>query len=299
MTSIDTSLPDTDALKQVCAARGLNSAGAYLLHHRSNAVFLLPKENLIARLAPDTRLRRRRADTTITVTRWLTSQSPVVALPPADFDQPVRAAGAVATFWPYADTATTPTTHDLAAAVKQLHHLPHPPFDLPHFQPLERLQEALAIDRDRPDPVLTPHAHAWLAARTTQTLNAFAATEFPLGKGLIHGDAHGENMVCYQGKWVLIDWDHCCFGPRELDLGMGIPDHFHDPETQRTEFCTTYGYDPTRWPGWRLLRDLIELHALSSYIRLAASKPAAATELPRRITSLQTGDTTTVWRTVS
>ncbi|MFG1797788.1 phosphotransferase family protein [Nocardia sp. NPDC049149] len=95
------------------------------------------------------------------------------------------------------------------------------------------------------------------------------AMRFPLGYGVIHADAHSENAVQTDSGFVLIDWDGCCIGPRELDLISGLSDHFHAPESDRRQFLDTYGYDLLAWPEWPLLRDIAELHSIGAYIRLA------------------------------
>ncbi|GDY31930.1 phosphotransferase [Gandjariella thermophila] len=295
----DARLPGLDALHAACRIFGANPADARLLHHRSNAVYLLPHERAVARLAPDTPVRRRRAQTCIEVTRWLATQPDPIALPPLPGEQPVIAAGAVVTFWPHRALTPPPSLADLAAPLRRLHKQPAPPFPMPRYQPLQRLNEALAIDLDRPQPALTTDDRAWLLDRAATVADTFADTEFPLGEGLIHGDAHNENLVRDHGDWLLIDWDGTCLGPRELDLLAGIPDHFHEPEADRSRFLTAYGYNILDWPGWTLLRDITELHALGAYIRLAPSKPAAAAELRHRIRSLRTGDRSTRWQAIS
>ena len=104
----DSGLPGVPARREVCRIFGADPVGARLLHHRSNAVYLLPGDQLVVRLAPDTPLRRRRAQTCIDVTRWLAGQPDPVALAPVSGDQPVIAAGAVATFWPTGPPARRP-----------------------------------------------------------------------------------------------------------------------------------------------------------------------------------------------
>lgn len=292
-------LPGLDALAQVSRTFGVNDDDALLLHHRSNAVYLLPRENVVARLAPDTSLRRERAVTVISVTRWLHTQPGPVALPPLPGKQPVVAGGAVATFWPYQPTTLPPTLGDLAGLLRQLHGLPEPPFPVPQYRPLHRLREALDIDQARQHPVLPADDRAWLATRARLLVDTFAATEFPLGTGLVHADAHRENLVRHGDGWVLIDWDQTCLGPRELDLVGGLPDHFHEPDTDRSELLAGYGYALTQWPNWVLLRDVAELHSLASYIRLSPSKPAAARELDKRVRSLRSGDRSVRWRAIS
>lgn len=295
----DSGLPGLPALREVCRIFGADSNGARLLHHRSNAVYLLPRDNLVVRLAPDTPVRRRRAQTCIDVTRWLTGQPEPIALAPVPGEQPVIAAGAVATFWPHRRTTPAPSLADLAVLLRRLHALPAPEFPVPRYQPLQRLFEAVNLDRQRPQAVVADDDRAWLLARAHTLVDTFTATSFPLGEGLVHADAHSENLVRDpDGHWLLIDWDGACLGPRELDLLTGIPDHFHEPEDDRMRFLSAYGYNILDWPGWTLLRDITELHALGAYIRLAPSKPAAATELRHRIRSLRTGDRSARWHAI-
>jgi hypothetical protein len=163
---------------------------------------------------------------------------------------------------------------------------------------LRRLYEALDIDVGRADPVLPDSDRDWLKCRADELVAAFQSTDFPLGTGLVHGDAHSENAVLDHDEWVLIDWDNTAIGPRELDLVGGLPDHFHETDWDRTQFAEAYGYNLLDWPGWVLLRDITELHSVSSYIRLAPDKPAAAAELRHRAQSLRTGDRAVVWRAI-
>jgi Ser/Thr protein kinase RdoA (MazF antagonist) len=298
--SQDSGLPGEPALREVCRIFGADPAGAQLLHQRSNAVYLLPQDQLVVRLAPDTPLRRRRAQTCIEVTRWLASQPEPVALMPASGEQPVITASAVATFWPLRPTTPAASPADLALLLRRLHALPVPPFPVPRYQPLQRLFESLNLDHERPHPAVAADDRAWLLDRARTLFGIFTATTFPLGDGLVHADAHSENLVRDHGHdgWLLIDWDGACVGPRELDLLTGIPDHFHEPEADRRRFLAAYGYDILGWPGWTLLRDITELHALSAYIRLASSKPAAAAELHHRIRSLRAGDRPARWHAI-
>lgn len=294
----DSGLPGLPALREACRIFGADPAGPRLLHQRSNAVYLLPHDDLVVRLAPDTPLRRRRAQTCVEVTRWLATQPEPIALAPVSGEQPVLAAGAVATFWPLQPTTPAPSLEDLAVPLRHLHAVPAPPFPVPRYQPLQRLFEAIDLDEHRPHPAVDADDRGWLLDRAHTLVDAFTTTAFPLGEGLVHADAHSENLVRDpDGHWLLIDWDGTCLGPRELDLLTGIPDHFHEPEADRRRFLTAYGYDILGWPGWTLLRDITELHALGAYIRLAPSKPAAG-ELHHRIRSLRTGDRSARWHAI-
>ncbi|WP_280483880.1 phosphotransferase family protein [Nocardia farcinica] len=299
----DSELPGRNALATVCRIFGMNSRGARQLHHRSNAVYLLPGEDgrgVIVRLAPDTDLRRQRATTAVAVTHWLSEQATEpIGLQPLSGDQPVFAAGAVATFWPYCPTTTPATLTDVATLLRRLHSQPVPPFAVPEYRPLHRLREALDLDDARHEPALPADDRQWVRNRTEELVEAYRATDFPLGIGVVHADAHTENVVWTGNAYVLIDWDQSCIGPRELDLIGGLPDHFQRPEPERRGFLGAYGYDLLRWPGWRLLRDIAELHSIASYIRLAPHKPSAAEQLEVRVRSLRLGDRRTLWRAVS
>ncbi|MDI5975943.1 phosphotransferase [Amycolatopsis magusensis] len=254
-TPQDSTLPGPPALHEVCRVFGANPADARLLHHRSNAVYLLPHDQLVVRLAPDTPLRRRRAQTCVQVTRWLATQPGPIALPPVPGHQPVIAADAVATFWPHQPTTTAPSPSDVAVLLRRLHALPTPPFPVPPYQPLQRLAEALTVDQQRLHPALAQDDHRWIRHRARTVADTFAKTSFPLGQGLIHADAHRGNLIrdAGHGHWLLIDWDGTCLAPRELDLLFGLPDHFHEPEADRRLFLGAYGYDSLDWPEWPLL----------------------------------------------
>lgn len=294
-------LPGLDALRRACAIFGVDGTGAELLHHRSNAVYLVPRNDIIVRLAPRSTLRQQRANTAIAVTRWLADQPGRVALPPLPGDQPVQLPDAVATFWPYRPSPSAPTLTDLAARLRELHALPTPPAALPvpEYRPLHRLFEALDLDAGRRSPALAADDHEWLATRAADLVAQAAELHYPLGQGLIHGDAHRDNLVCHDGRWVLIDWDATCIGPRELDLLIGLPDHFGESEYARRQFLDAYGYDLRAWPDWPVIRDIASLHSLASYIRLAPTKPAAGVELHHRLRSLRTGDENARWHAIS
>ncbi|MEU6585912.1 aminoglycoside phosphotransferase family protein [Nocardia sp. NPDC046763] len=297
--SSDSALPGRDALDNACRAYGLTPGNAQLLHRRSNAVWLVG--DVVVRLAPDTPARRARATTSIDITRWLDAVTDEpIALTPMPGPQPVLITDAVATFWPYRPYPHQPRTADIAHLIRSLHAVKQQPsFQIPEYRPLRRLGEALDLDAARSEPVLHREDRNWLRERANELIAAYESTVFPLGRGLVHADAHTENAVHDRRGWVLIDWDNACLGPRELDLVGCLPDHFHTPPDERAEFVTAYGLDLLDWPGWTLLRDLTEYHSLGSYIRLAATTPAAAAELDRRVHSLRVGDRTTVWRAIA
>lgn len=270
-----------------------------MLLSRSNAVFHLPTVDVVVRLSHATPTNEARAAHVVRVTRWIADHDGP-ALAPTSNSQPVREAGTVATIWPYLPSPTIPRAHDLATVVRELHHLGDQPPPLIQHQPLARLHEALGLDIIRDQPVLAAETREWLFTHAARLQHVYDTTTTRLGRGLIHADVQPDNLLQDRdGRWLLIDWDRASHGPRELDLAFAVPDHFHEPDSDRTEFSAAYGYDVAGWAGWTLIRDLTELHSLASYIRRATTNPAARDELDRRVVSLINNDRNVVWRSVS
>lgn len=293
-------LPERPELHAICEVARLDARDAVLLHARSNAVYHLPREGLVLRLAHDTPPQVDRAHTVVAVCRWLTEHhGPTLAL--ADLPQPVFASGTVATAWPYLPPSQAPEPTALGSTLRELHAITAPPPPVPAYRPLVRLREALELDTTRDGPALTADQRTWLTAHADHLCAAYAELTSSLGTGLIHGDVQPENLLHdpATGRWVLIDFDHTAHGPRELDLRFAAPDRFQYPPADRAAFTRAYGHDLLSWSGWTILRDLSEAHSLSSYLRRAPSTPAAATELLRRLHSLRTADRGVRWHTVN
>jgi hypothetical protein len=270
-----------------------------MLPSRSNAVFHLPTEAIVVRLSSATPTNEARAVRVVSLTSWIADHGGP-ALAPTPHPQPVREADTVATLWPYLSSPDVPRAQDLAGVVRDLHHLDAQPPSLPEHQPLARLHEALDLDTVRDQPVLSADTREWLLAHAVRLQCAYDTTATPLGRGLIHADVQPDNLFQDRdGRWLLINWDRASHGPRELDLAFAVPDHFYEPDSDRSEFSGAYGYDITAWTGWTLIRDLTELHSLAGYIRRAATNPAARHELDRRVDSLVNDERSVVWRSVS
>jgi Ser/Thr protein kinase RdoA (MazF antagonist) len=198
------------ALVHACRLGGLRSDGADLIRLGSNAVFRLDRDT-IARVAPAIGARES-AETQIAVSRWLASTG-YPAVRAVDVEQPVEADGRIVTFWESVapETVYAPIS-DVAALIRRLHELPTPPdLALPDLRPFGRTDDPLpefdGLDPD--DAAFLRERFAW-ARRTFPTLT------FPLGYGVIHGDANvGNVLVDEHGQAVLIDLDSFSIGPRD------------------------------------------------------------------------------------
>lgn len=283
------------ALEAACARAGMDARDAVILHIRANAVYHLPREDVVARIrfAPagrDAILKRFTA--AIEVTRWLRRQQ-FPAPEPLDIDQPVTVADHVATFWQHV-TITADGVHDptaLGHLMRRLHCLPPPPVRLPEANLLGSLRADLESSSEVPAEEL-----AWLLARANELEQQYQHTHSILGTGLVHGDAHAGNLLHTSGGVVLGDWDSVSHGPRELDLvPTSLWYRFGRPQAEWDAFCAAYGADPSRLPSLTLLQELRELHALAAYVR-NADTPEFGAELINRITSLRTGNRALLWR---
>ncbi|MFI1176674.1 phosphotransferase family protein [Streptomyces melanogenes] len=280
------------AARHACRQTGLPANSLTPLHDHATSVFLLPAEHLVVRVSRADQLPR--LETAIALTRWLTDQD-YPATQPADLPQPVICGLHAVTFWhhyPQPITVPTPPTSHLGTLLRRLHTLPHPPLALPEYQPLTSLTRLLETSH-----TLDPDRHDWLRGRVQEALDAYSALDFPLGHGLIHGDAYPGNTLWDGTNVRLGDWDEAATGPRELDLAntfQGV--RFGRTGDELDTFSDHYGYDIRHWPGLTILRQIRDLHTLSSYIRRAdRGDKQAEDQLAHRITTLQRRDDSARW----
>jgi len=288
------------ALEQTCAARGLSPVDARLIHRYSNAVYLLPAESAVARIAGGS---LERAQTAHTVTAWLVEQGVPATAPLADAPPVAVDASSVVSFWTYypqPDYALPPTSVHLAYILRRLHAVDQLPVPLEAWQPLTSLSAALR------DPAaaanLSDEDHSWLLGYVEAVKARVLALDSPLGQGIIHGDAWTGNLLwdtaAGPDATVLGDWDWVAYGPREVDLvptwhaairyGRGMP--------WARDFAEVYGYDLATWDGFPTLLAMRDLVQLTGPLRRAADRPEFASALRQRLDGIRSGDTGAVWR---
>jgi hypothetical protein len=283
------------ALQAACALAGLDAGDAVLLHIRGNAVYHLPRVGVIARLRlipgqPDPV--RKQVTAAVQTAAWLRHHG-FPATQPLGLDQPIAVDGHLATFWRY-ETVTETGTRDLTVLgnlIRRLHNFPRPDVFLPAANPLGSMR----ADLSNSDAIAVADRR-WLLAKADDLEQQYHHTQWTLGTGLIHGDAHADNLLQTPQGVVLGDWDSVSHGPRELDLiPTSMWHRYGRPRTEWDIFCAAYGVDPADLPGLPLLQKLRELHALAAYAR-NASDDSYRPELTRRVTSLADGDDALPWR---
>jgi Phosphotransferase enzyme family len=289
------------ALRQASAAAGLDTAGARLIHHYSNVIYLLPAHDTVARITygHDAAERVTRSQT---ITRWLGQQHQFPATQPLDNTRPVTVNSAVVSFWAYYPqpaNASPLTSGQLAALLHLLHQAGTPPVTLPAWVPLASLHATVG-DRVL-SAALTGDERTWITARIAEVRDKIAGLDWPLGTGLIHGDAWAGNLLSCPGAppvgKVLGDWDWVSAGPREVDL---IPTwhaaaRYGKPASWVSDFTSQYGYDLARWEGYPVLLAMRDLVQLTGPIRRARDSDSHRQALRQRLDSLLCGDTTSVW----
>jgi hypothetical protein len=290
------------AMRQASAAAGLDTSGARLIHHYSNAIYFLPAQNAVARITYG-RDAAERVTRSQAVTRWLARECQFPATEPLDNTSPVTVNSAVVSFWAYyrqPEDGSPLTSGHLAVLLRLLHQAGTPPVSLPAWVPLASLH-ATAGDRLL-SAALTDDERTWVMARITEVRDKIAGLDWPLGAGLIHGDAWAGNLLSCPGASpvgaVLGDWDWVSTGPREIDL---IPTwhaaaRYGKEASWVSDFISQYGYDLGQWDGYPVLMAMRDLVQLTGPIRRARDSDPYRRALRQRLDSLRCGDTTSIWR---
>lgn len=290
---------DVRAVLQAAGVRlGFAVQDARLLRRHSNAIFALPSQGIVVRIATNPAALSRVA-ASIAVTRWLAEQDFPCVVPADIQDQPVVVEGHVVSVWRYLPTTQTPppTGADIGRLLRALHALPDPPDPIRNLDdPFSSVTRAL-----EETPSAMPEAsRSWLTDRIASLRNQWSAMKFPLTAGLIHGDAHlGNLMRAATGQVILGDWDHVSVGPREWDL---IQIHYLHRRFSRASnddieaFTAAYRWDMRSWPNLSTLVAIREITGLSPYIRSAHNSAFSREQLTYRLHTLQARDDTARWQ---
>lgn len=280
-------------LAVLCSSAGLDAHDARLIKMTNNAVFHLPREGVVVRVAMTSTLFHR-VEKVIVVARWLAATDvPAIELD-RRFEQPLRAAGTLATVWRYVrPSEPPPDVRGLAHVIRRWHDLGASPRRLPAWNPIgdarRRLSDADGLDDADRD---------YLLARYDALEADLTDLDPALPSGAIHGDAHTGNLIrTTTGGVVIGDFDNTCIGPREWDLvpvAYGAI-RFGTPDWQRT-FAEVYGHDVTRSPSWPVLRTVRELQMVTSVVPILTSNPRVADQFRRRLASIRVGDDHARWQ---
>lgn len=286
-----------DVLAALCEEAGLGAKAAddaELIKFTNNAVYRLPAAGLVVRIAGSATVAER-VPVVIEAARWLTQHdAPTVRLV-EEIPQPVRAEGAMATFWHLvSSTGPEPTGTDLARILRRLHALPTPGFALPSWEPFARIRSRIADAEG-----LAQNDRVFLTERTDHLELLVQDLEFnsPLECSTATRSWATSSLALMA---VICDFDSLSHGPREWDLipaavGKVRMDY---PTDHHTPLATEYGFDVLTWSGFPVLRRLRELRLVTSVLPALNTNPGLRAQLRHRLDTLQRGGTTTTrWST--
>ncbi|ANN21398.1 aminoglycoside phosphotransferase [Amycolatopsis orientalis] len=280
-----------EALRRTCELLDVDAEGARLLRFTNNAVYALASAPFVVRIVGSTQLRHR-VGTVVRVARHLEGHGvPAIRLLPG-IEQPVPVGEHLVTvWWKVPSTGRKAKSADLAALLRQVHPL-EPPEGLAEWAPFAAVRARVSDAEELDDG-----DRRFLLERCAEVEAALATLDFPLPRGLIHGDAHPGNVIAGPDGPVLCDFDSSGVGPPEWDLtplAVGL-ERFGDPPARYRVFAERYGFDVTTWSGFSVLRAIRELKLTTSVLPILRSHPSVRDELRKRLDDLRYGRTGARW----
>lgn len=280
-----------DALGRTCDLLGVDPEGARLLRFTNNAVYELASAPFVVRIVGSTRLRHR-VGTVVRVARHFERHDvPAIRLVPG-LDQPLPVGEHLVTvWWKVPPTGRKAKSADLAELLRRVHAL-EPPEGLPDWAPFAAVRARVSDAEE-----LADGDRRFLLERCAELEAALTDLDFPLPRGLVHGDAHTGNVIPGPDGPVLCDFDSSCVGPPEWDLtplAVGR-ERFGDPPARYRVFAQRYGFDVTTWSGFSVLRAIRELKLTTSVLPILRSHPSVRDELRKRLNDLRNGRTGARW----
>jgi aminoglycoside phosphotransferase (APT) family kinase protein len=282
----------TAAMRQVADQLGVRADDARLLQLTNNAVFALPSERIVIRIARSHRLRDR-VRKVVELGQWFAQvDAPTIRLAEG-ITQPVQAGELMASVWEYLPpNPPAPTVEDLGVVLREFHALGPPPFPLPVWDPVGdarlRIKEAEGLsDEDR----------EFLLSWCERLDEPVAALRRHADSQLIHGDAHVSNLLRDRcGRVVLCDFDATCKGPWQIDLTAvavgGV--RFRRAEAHAS-MAAAYGYDVATDRYWPTLREARELKMIAAAAPILDSSDNIRAEFANRLQSIRTCETNATW----
>ncbi|MCU1685757.1 MAG: Aminoglycoside phosphotransferase [Amycolatopsis sp.] len=294
-TASQFSATDAERVLQIaCGTAGISCDGATLIRLGENAIFRLPGDRIVVRIAR-TLSYWDDAKNEVEVARWLADQK-ISAAEVHEVAQPIAADGHPVTFWQFIDgrEGDRTDTGTLGTVLRTLHKLPRPDsFELPNENILGRVQSRVEVA-----PVPSQDKD-FLLARLEELRGELSALKFPLEPAPTHGDAHTGNLMICANQPVLIDFERFAWGQPEWDLAVSATSYQTAgwlTEREYNTFTEAYGYDVMSWhEGFETLRSVHELKMTTWLMQNVNESADAATEYQVRMKTIR-GDRSQSWR---
>ncbi|SCL53558.1 Ser/Thr protein kinase RdoA involved in Cpx stress response, MazF antagonist [Micromonospora citrea] len=282
----------TAAMRQVADQLGVRADNAQLLQLTNNAVFALPSERIVIRIARSHRLRDR-VRKVVELGRWFAQiDAPTIRLAEG-ITQPVQAGELMASVWDYLpQNPPAPTVEDLGVVLRRFHAVGPPPFPLPAWDPVGdarlRISEAEGLsDEDR----------EFLLSWCERLEGPVAVLRQRAEGQLIHGDAHVGNLLRDRcGRLVLCDFDATCKGPWQIDLtAVAVGGVRFGRAEAHASMAAAYGYDIATDRYWPTLREARELKMIAAAAPIVDTSPSIRAEFTKRLQSIRRRETSAAW----
>jgi Ser/Thr protein kinase RdoA (MazF antagonist) len=283
-----------ETMRVACSVAGFDAAEARLMRFGENALFHLPADAIVVRIA---RTMDYWSDAVkeVNVAHWLASHD-LPAAKACDTAQPVEVDGRPVTFWRFIDGwASEPSDiARLGAILSRLHHTPAPStFTLPPEHILGRVEPRITA---APIPL---EDKAFLSELLGDLSAKVSGLNYPLPPAPTHGDAHRANLMISGDQAVLIDFERFAWGQPEWDLAMTATEYVTAKwwtTDQYGQFCDAYGYDITDWTaGFSVLRAVHELKMTTWLMQNVDESPEIVQEYRARMRTLR-GEPSSGWR---
>jgi aminoglycoside phosphotransferase (APT) family kinase protein len=283
-----------EVLVTACALAALDGSGARLLRLGENALFHLPAEAVVVRIAR-TMDYWRDAVKEVSVSRWLaSSQFPAARV--HQVAQPIEVSGHPVTFWHFIDgrNGGRADIAYLGALLHRLHTMPRPiEFDLPNEDILGRVSSR--ID----GAPVSPADKDFLLRRFHELTAEVSGLHYPLALAPTHGDAHVQNLMICDSQPVLIDFERFVWGHPEWDISMTATEYQTAgwwTEAEYESFVEAYGYDVTSWTeGFPVLRAVHEIKMTTWLMQNVNESSDIAREYETRMQTIR-GEAEPAWR---
>lgn len=293
-TSFGLTVAET-VLAQACESVHLDGSGARLIRLGENALFHLPAESVVVRIAR-TMSYWDDAVNEVSVSRWL-AESHFPAARVSEVPQPVSVSGHPVTFWQHID-GREGDREDIAllgGLLRRLHQLPRPAaFNLPAENILgrvrSRIERATVSVRDK----------GFLLDRFKELETEVSHLSYPLAPAPTHGDAHTGNLMIHDGQSTLIDFERFAWGQPEWDLSMTATEYQTAgwwTDAEYASFADAYGYDIMSWEeGFPVLLAVHEIKMTTWLMQNVNESPDIALEYENRMRRIRGENSAAPWR---
>ncbi len=257
-------------LRAACLSAGMEAGGAQEMRFGAGTDYRLPSGVVVRISHPDHRPEARRE---IEAAHWLTRSGVATLHTLPNVRQPLEIQGRTVTFWQVPPLYHHGAVDDMAAALLRLHSLAPPTtFALGQLQPFRGIAEMIGTT-----DLFTGEDRRWLHDHLAELRGRWADLPNGMQWCVIHGEAWGRDFAATVDDDVLmLNLENLSIGPPEWDLvptAIAYASLGWITSAQYARFCDTYHRDVMRWPGFFLLRDILEFRMTMDAVRAAGADP--------------------------